>query len=118
MVLKIRNLLIDIEIQNRVTVEKDAKRPRPQKKKCIVSCCQSDSSCLKFSFPSNEKIGTQWVKAVQNPDLLLQKYKDIKGSCYICYKYFHANEYNRSADGRTRLVAGSLPTLNLPSKQI
>ncbi|PNF18209.1 hypothetical protein B7P43_G18046 [Cryptotermes secundus] len=85
-------------------------------KTCSVPGCFSSSrqgEVTFFSFPKGLERAQEWVRAVSDPDLDIEKAIKQHKHRVVCCRHFTTSQFN--TPGRVRLNRNAVPTLFLPS---
>lgn len=83
---------------------------------CCVNGCKTVATNGLHSFPSNEIMARKWIAAIKASDLLdkLKANKLSRSYKKVCNKHFRESDFQPSADGKSMLVANSIPSRFLP----
>ena len=83
----------------------------------VIGCdtTHDNKSILRHRFPKNKETCDIWVERTGNNKLLNKTIQQIFQSYVMCDKHF---DDSCKSPGFKKLIVGSIPTLNLPGKNL
>ncbi len=83
---------------------------------CCVRGCKIKTTNGLHSFPANKSIAQKWIEAIKNNQLinLLNEGKLSRSFKKVCRNHFKESDFVQNSNGKSQLVANSVPSLFLP----